>query len=205
MKEILIIGANEPGYELLEIIKSINNVKKEYKFIGFFDDHKKGINIFNDIGEIDEDVFFINSIGNIKDRIRTTSILIEKGFKLINAISPYSYISPSAKLGVGIVIYPGSVVSHDCIIGNNTLINYNSTISHGCVIGDNNNIAPGVNIAGNVTIGNNCFIGIGSAIIEKIKISDNIYIGANSTIINNLKKEGIYVGSPCKFLGKGKK
>lgn len=203
MKKLIIVGADEPGFEILEIIKDLNKNVKKYSFVGFYDEYKKGKNIYNalnNLKQIAEDVFFVNSIGNIKNRKRTTNKLIKEGFHLETIISPLSYISPSAIIKEGVIVYPHASISSKSIIEDNVLINYNTSISHGVYVGRNTNISPGCNIAGKVHISNDCFLGIGVKIIPEIKIAKNVILGAGAVVIKDINDEGIYVGVPAKLL-----
>lgn len=82
-------------------------------------------------------------------------------------------------------------------------------------IGDNVTMAPRVHvlahdastktfldytIIGNVKIGNNVFIGAESVILPNVIIGDNVIIGANSTVSKSLNSNGVYAGSPAKFI-----
>ena len=206
IKNIIIIGASEPGFEILDIVKEINNQKKQYEFLGFFDEYKKGRKIFNSFKNLEKinsntsEVYFVNSIGNVFNRKRTTNEFKEKGFKLEKIISPQSYISKNSQISQGVIIFPNVSISYNTKIGENVLVNYNCSISHGCSIGENCNISPGCHISGNVKISKNCFLGTGVTIIPEIIIKSEIYIGAGATITKNLKKSGIYVGIPARYL-----
>jgi len=82
-------------------------------------------------------------------------------------------------------------------------------------IGDDVGIASGVHILahdastkmflgytriGRVIIGNKVFIGEDTVILPNVKIGNNVVIGANSTVSNNLPDNGVYAGSPAKFI-----
>ena len=43
LKKTIIIGAGEAGFEVLDIIKSVNNNKEKYFFLGFFDEFTNGL------------------------------------------------------------------------------------------------------------------------------------------------------------------
>jgi UDP-3-O-[3-hydroxymyristoyl] glucosamine N-acyltransferase len=58
----------------------------------------------------------------------------------------------------------------------------------------------GTMIAGKTTIGKNCMFNFKSAAINSIEICDNVTIGAFSNANKSITKEGIYIGSPARFL-----
>lgn len=82
-------------------------------------------------------------------------------------------------------------------------------------IGDNVTIGPRVHVLahdastkeyldytkiGRVNIGNYVFIGAESLILPNVTIGDNVVIGANSTVSRSLDPNGVYAGSPAKFI-----
>ena len=82
-------------------------------------------------------------------------------------------------------------------------------------IGDNVTLAPRVHIlahdastktfldytiVGKVKIGNNVFIGAESVVLPNVTIGDNVIVGANSTVSKDLDSDGVYVGSPARFI-----
>lgn len=82
-------------------------------------------------------------------------------------------------------------------------------------IGDNVTLAPRVHVLahdastkiflkytkiGRVNIGNNVFIGAESVILPNVTIGDNVIVGANSTITEDLLTNGVYAGSPAKYI-----
>lgn len=82
-------------------------------------------------------------------------------------------------------------------------------------IGNNVTMAPRVHILahdastklfldytriGKVIIGNNVFIGAETVVLPNVTIGDNVVIGANSTVTKNLASNGVYAGSPAKFI-----
>lgn len=82
-------------------------------------------------------------------------------------------------------------------------------------IGDNVTLAPRVHIlahdastktfldytiVGKVKIGNNVFIGAESVVLPNVTIGDNVIVGANSTVSKDLASNGVYVGSPARYV-----
>lgn len=82
-------------------------------------------------------------------------------------------------------------------------------------IGDNVTMAPRVHIlahdastktfldytiVGKVKIGNNVFIGAETVVLPNVTIGDNVIVGANSTVTKDLASDGVYVGSPARYV-----
>ena len=139
------------------------------------------------------------AIGDNARRAEMMQFVTKMGFKLINAISPYSHISPSVHLGQGIAVMPGVVINVDTVIGDNAIINTGATIDHDCVIGAHCHIGPGTNIAGNVKIGSGSFLGIGCRVIPKINIGEWTVIGAGAVVVNDIPSSITAIGVPAKI------
>ena len=82
-------------------------------------------------------------------------------------------------------------------------------------IGDNVTMAPRVHVLahdastcnylgyvkiGRVVIGNNVFIGTDTVILPNVKIGNNVIVGAHSTVTKDLQDNGVYVGTPARYL-----
>lgn len=50
------------------------------------------------------------------------------------------------------------------------------------------------------SIGKNCFIGMNVTVLKGVTIGDNVIIGANSVVTHDLPQNGVYAGSPAKFV-----
>ncbi len=138
------------------------------------------------------------AIGSNQLRDRLATLGLSLGYKLVNAISPYAVISPTAKLGVGIAIMAGAVINAEVCIGDFAIINTGATIDHDCSIGQAVHLAPQCALAGNVVVGDYSFLGIGSKVIPKITIAENVNVGAGGVVISNLNAGALVKGVPAK-------
>jgi len=142
------------------------------------------------------------AIGDNKKREEISDHIKELGLRLINAISPYSYVSSSVELGEGIAIMPGAVINAESAVEDNAIINTGATIDHDCIIGSSSHVAPGCNIAGNVRIGRGVFLGIGCKVIPKMSIGDWTTLGAGSVVVEDLPSHAVAFGVPAKMVKK---
>lgn len=200
MKKLIIIGAAEPGQEIVDIIRN-GCLQKDLVFHKYYDDNMKNDDIINSLEEV-HGYAFVSSLGNVQVRERLFQRFLEHQLIPASVIASASWISQSAQISDGAVIYPFCNISSEVVIAENVLINFQTSVSHGVHIGANCNLCPGARIAGNVSLGKNVYIGIGSVVKERISICDNVLIGANSTVIRNIDEPGVYAGSPCQLIRK---
>ena len=140
------------------------------------------------------------AVGGNAVRQRLGNTALQLGYNLVNAISPQSVISPSARLGVGIAVMAGAVVNAEAVIEDLAIINTCACVDHDCRIGRGVHIAPQCGLAGNVTVGAGSFLGIGCKVIPEIRIGDNVTIGAGGVVISDIDNETRAVGVPARTI-----
>ena len=84
----------------------------------------------------------------------------------------------------------------DCV----TYVHDSAIVFEGATIGKGSCVANFSSLMAGATVGKNCMFNFKSAAINNIEICDNVTIGAFSNANKSITKEGIYVGSPARFL-----
>ena len=120
------------------------------------------------------------------------------GYSLANIIHPSATISPSAKLGNGLIIKPHALVSTDSFIGDNVSIEENAIIGHDSVVGDHAQISANVVVAGGCSIGEATYIGLSVPIKQGIKIGANSIVGMGSVVLRDIPDNVIAMGNPAR-------
>jgi len=142
------------------------------------------------------------SIKNIKNGLN---------FKVIQPVNLYGCV-----FGNNCFVGPFVEIQKDVIIGDNCKIQSHSFICELVTIGNNCFIGHGVMFINDLfkkgtpafgdkkqwvetKIGNNVSIGSNTTILP-VSICDNVVIGAGAVVTKSIKKSGIYVGNPAKFI-----
>ena len=144
----------------------------------------------------DMNLAFILGIGDNNLRYKIAQLLLSKSQIIESVINPYSIISESANIGVGVFASKGVLVNAFSQIGDFTILNTGCIIEHECEIGIAAHIAPGAVLAGNVKIGNRTFIGANAVIKQGVIIGDDVIIGAGSVVLHNVENNSKIVGNP---------
>lgn len=116
-------------------------------------------------------------------------------------VSPLAVVSPEAKLGDNVDVYPGSTVDRDVVIGAGSTIYSGVHIMAGCRIGENVTIFPNVVLYEDTVVGPRCILhggavlgafGFGydlvdgrhelSAQLGNVVLGADVEVGASSTI-----------------------
>lgn len=201
MRNLLIIGDGghsrvildtvSDKYDKIGFLINYENKDKHEKYDFFYEDDVD----FEILKKLFDEVFI--AIGNNKIRYKKTNIMMSMGFKIATIIHPDSYVSKTAKIGVGSFVGAKAVINANATIGRNCIINTASVIEHDAVIGDNVHISPNSSVAGTVQIGNFSWLGIGCSVINNVKIGRNVVVGAGSSIINDVPDNVLMAGVPA--------
>lgn len=125
----------------------------------------------------------------------------EKGYRLINYISPKAVTFRDLVIGDNCFIWENASVGPYATIGNNVFIGPGCAIGHNTVIKDHCFLGPHAVILGSTTVEPYCFIGANSTVKDGgIVIARDNIIGANTFIRTNTRERGVYMGNPARLL-----
>ena len=116
-----------------------------------------------------------------------------------NAVHPGAIVSPSARLGQGVMVCPAAVVGVDTRLGDHVIINTSASVDHDCEIGDFVHLAPGVHLAGTVRVSEGAFLGIGSVVIPGVHIGAWATVGAGSVVVCDVPAHSTVYGVPARI------
>jgi UDP-perosamine 4-acetyltransferase len=139
------------------------------------------------------------AIGDNRRRMDCIDSLRQRGFRLINALSPRAVISKHVTLGDGVVVMPGAVINAGARIGDGAIINTNASVDHDCEIRACAHIAPGTALAGWVRVGEGAFLGVGTSVIPRIGIGAWTTVGAGSVVVADLPGSVLALGIPARI------
>jgi len=211
MKRLLVLGAGGHGKVVAEAALR-SGVAEE---VGFLDDVKfKGLaerclgwpihGLWKDIESQylrKEYSLAITAIGDGRLRHEWNTRLRVLGYKVVVVVHPDAYVSSSAKIGMGSVIFAQAAIQSEAKIGMSCIVNTGATIDHETVVGDGAHVCPGAHIAGQVVIGNFSWIGIGSTIIQSLEIGSDVVVGAGSVVVRDLVDKVKAYGVPARVIG----
>lgn len=144
-------------------------------------------------------LFFI-SFGTMKCRKPVFEYLSCHGWQAVNVIHPDAVVSPTAKLGKGVLIECGCLVTPSPVIGDNVVVNTGSQVNHDNIVEDHVYIASGVILSGGVTIGNNTLLDDGVIITLGTKVGKDCLIGAGAIVTKDIPDGVVAYGNPCKVI-----
>lgn len=215
MTGIVIIGAGGHGREVADIVRHQSEGNPTIDLLGFIDENPDVWGIRRDSvpvlggwswfdGVSRDDVRVICAVGAPSVSRRLTDQAEGMGLRFAQAVSPLARVSPFARMGRGITVFPNVVVNTGTILNDHCIVNVGATISHDCDIGAYSFIAPGVHLAGNVTVGEACWIGMGAIVIQGCSIGKGTVIGAGACVIRDVEADVTAVGVPARVINRRK-
>jgi sugar O-acyltransferase (sialic acid O-acetyltransferase NeuD family) len=145
----------------------------------------------------------IVAIGDNRVRAAYADLVLQNNLELVNAIHPSAILSPTAKIGVNVVIAAGAIVSTDAHLADGVVVNTGAIVDHECRIARAVHISPGVVLAGRVQVEEAAFIGIGARVIPCMKVGSHSTIGAGAVVIEDVPAHATVVGVPARVVKVG--
>ena len=142
------------------------------------------------------------AIGRAATRLHWLEQLRAAGYGLPVLIHPAAWVSPSAEIGCGSVIFAQVVVQAQAVIGAGAILNTSCSIDHDVQLADGVHVCPGVHISGEVQVGERSWIGIGASVIQQVRIGNDVTIGAGAAVISDLPDGVTAVGVPARVLAR---
>jgi sugar O-acyltransferase (sialic acid O-acetyltransferase NeuD family) len=140
------------------------------------------------------------AIGNAAVRLLWLPRLAAAGYQLPVVIHPSAWVSPSAKLGAGSVVFAQAAIQSQAVIGIGAILNTGCSVDHDAQLGDGVHICPGARLAGEVQMGDRSWIGIGASVIQQIRIGADVTVGAGAAVVRDLPDGVTAVGVPARVL-----
>jgi sugar O-acyltransferase (sialic acid O-acetyltransferase NeuD family) len=211
MKKIVIVGAGGHGREVADILRHQQTQAADFAVLGFIDDDEalhgrqiEGLTVLGGWSWLEqakrEEISVICAVGLPEVRKRLVSRAESLGLSFANAISPLAHVSPLARIGQGVMIFPFSSVSTNTEVGDHAIVNGMSLLAHDVKIGSYAVISPGSCLAGKACVGEGCWIGIGVNINPSVSVGAWSLIGSGATVIRDIPGHVVAVGVPAKAI-----
>lgn len=145
-------------------------------------------------------VWGVVAVGNpaIRRQITQRVQLANPQLRFATLVHPLAWVTSSAQVGQGSVVFAQSFISAQVQVGQHASINLACTLSHDTVLGDCVSLGPGVHLCGGVHIGHDCELGAGVNVIPNVQIESGVTVGAGAVVTRPLPEGVTAVGVPAK-------
>jgi len=194
-KVILIGGFHETielieksGVDLMGIVDQSKPTGLKYPYLGT--DHE-----FVERGKY-KDLKIIIAPDLPEIRSKLADYYITNGYTLTTLA--VGYISPSAKIGNGVVVQDQAYISSNVSLCDGVKVNVGAKVMHDSFIDRYTTIAPCAVVLGGVNIGKECYLGANATILPGVRIGDGVTIGAGAVVTKDVSAGAIVKGVPAK-------
>ena len=119
---------------------------------------------------------------------------------IASIVHPTANVSPTARVGRGVLISEGAIVGRDCVLGDNVSVWPGVLLSHDCSIGRHSYLAPRATLAGRVAVGEKCFLGLNCSVRDGVNIGEEATVGIGCVVIGDVGDNEVVVGNPHRTL-----
>lgn len=187
MKDIVIIGADDLGKEVVWLIEDINKTKPTYLILGFLDDDpSKAGNKFcgykvlgksEKLRELYDKYQVYAAVAVVSPEKRKSIVQSQRDFpRWETLIHPNATIAESSIIGKGCLLFPNATISVECIIGDFCLFHMLSAVGSDCKIGSYSSMMTSSSISGHSVVGECCYMEAHSCLYPYAVIGRNVHI-----------------------------
>ncbi|MFH1326802.1 MAG: hypothetical protein ABIH59_01610 [archaeon] len=214
MKNLIIIGGENSGKDIVHIVEEINKKNLEWNILGVVDErvelHNQEYLSTKYLGGIEwletfkEELYIVSGLGkgNSRKRLLDLAVSFKPDIKFANIIHPNAIISKHAKIGKGNIISSLCQIQPSAVIGDFNFLNIGVQVGHDCQVGSYCSLNPNVGMYNSSKIGDFCYLAARSTIIQEAKLGDNIFVVAGTIVNKDVPDSHTAIGCPCKIIDK---
>ena len=202
MRELLILGTDVHAGEMAEIVERMNARQPMWRLLGFLTQDRarvgevwNGYPILGTAADLEQypEACLVPAFGWPE----TGGVAPERWVSLVD---PSAFVSRTAILGAGCVIYPNCFVGLNARLGDRVFCLSGSVINHDDVLEDGVTVASGVLLAGQVHVEAGCYLGQGCTVRQFLRLGRGSMVGMGAVVIRDVPPGSIVVGNPARFL-----
>lgn len=197
--------AGSLGKELYDLAVRVNDVNKRWAKIVFVDDVCKESTFYgtevhrlSDWPAGSKDIELVIANGTPRSRKVIYDRLMGLSYRLASLIDPTAVISPTARIGAGVIIRGWSTIMCDAILEDNVLIQFYVGIGHDIHVGQHSVVSSNVAIGGKTRIGEQTYIGLGAAVKDTLSIGNDTVVSMGAVVSQDVGDGVIVVGNPAR-------
>jgi len=202
-RELIIYGVGAHAQEMAEIVDQLNQIEPTWQLLGFAipaghpDPPTAELSGYPVLGG--PELFGRHPDALFTPEFGSGSLEIPRD-RIASLIASTAFVSRTANIGAGCVIYPNCFVGTNASLGDRVFILSGSVVNHDDRIKDRVTLASGVTLAGGVHVEEDCYLGQACSIRQDVRIGRGSTIGMGSIVLADVPPGVVMVGNPARKL-----
>lgn len=201
MKDLIIASIGIHALEMAEIVERVNRVAPTWNLLGLLmrdgqDCSRRTVHGYDVLGTV-KDVDHYPHCWFAIDNERPVALPDDR---LATIVDPTAFVSRTARMGAGCVIYPHCYIGANAILGNRVFALSGAVINHDDHLEDDVILCTNVSLAGSVHVEAACYLGQACTVRQLLRIGRKSMVGMGSVVIRNVPPETVVAGNPAKVL-----
>lgn len=198
VRDLLILGVGVHAAEMVEIVERVNQAGLTWRLLGFIAAERK------DVGEEQNG---LPVLGTLDELNRYQEACLAPAFpwsrslpvpreRLVSLVDPTVFVSRTARIGAGCVLYPHCFVGLNSHIGDHAFCLSGCLINHDTVLEEGVVLASGVCLAGSVHVEEDCYLGQACTVRQELTIGRGSLIGMGAVVVKDVPPNSVIMGNP---------
>ena len=143
-------------------------------------------------------VLGVGAIGAGDARFRIVKRYHAAGACFASLVHVHAWVSPTAQLGVGTVVFAGAVVQSGAQIGDHAVVGSGAIIEHDVKLGAFAQTGPGALVGGGTVIGDGSYLGLGACVRDHLTIGSGVMVAMGAVVTADVTDGAVVVGVPAR-------
>jgi sugar O-acyltransferase (sialic acid O-acetyltransferase NeuD family) len=204
MRDLIILGTGVHAGEMVEIVARINAAQPAWNLLGLIAagdgsaETRRELNgcpilgIWADIGRYSD-----AALVPCNEWPRALRVPRER---LVSIVDPSCFVSRTAGIGAGCVIYPGGFIGLNAVLADCVFALAGCVINHDVRLDEHAVLCSGVLLAGGVRVERDCYLGQGCTVRQNLRIGRGSLVGMGSVVVDNVPPGIVVAGNPARKL-----
>ncbi len=206
MRELIILGAGPHAAEMADIVAAVNSCSPRWRLRGFLS-ATAGAATGSPAGELNG----YPVLGTLADlpAYPAAEVLLEYGVRLPagagnpvqSLVAPSAFVSRSARLGAGSVVYPHCFVGARAVLGERAFLLAGAIINHDVHLDSDVTVCSGATLAGGVRVERGAYLGQRCTVRQDLCVGADSLVGMGSVVTADVPPRAVVAGNPARVRG----